>query len=105
GQILVDVIAPAEARYILIAAPPNIAQPELKISQRNVARVLALLAGRRLPGVERSHGKNAIGLFPGAHGRQRSARWHVRDEMAARPGDSVVAQRAFPRSAHAEQLQ
>ena len=34
---LIDIVSPAEARYFRIIAPPDVAQPDQKIPQRNVA--------------------------------------------------------------------
>src|SRR5262249_50050001 len=94
SQVFRYIIGAAKARHFRIVSPPHVTKADQKIPQRRLALRWALLAGLRLPGVQRTHRQNAIGLLANAHCRQRSASTYVINEMAPRPCDVVVGQGA-----------
>ena len=77
----------AHAERVADARTPDVvAQLEQKIAQPGVGRESLLLAGRRLPRIERGHRQHAVGLAAAAQERIGPAAAHVSDEMIARPG-------------------
>jgi hypothetical protein len=105
SQVFRYIIGAAKARYFRIVSPPHVTKADQKIPQRLLALRWALLAGLRLPGVQRTHRQNAIGLLADAHCRQRPAGTHVINEMAPRPSDVVVGQGTFACYTDTEHLQ